>query len=299
VRRTTDKYHLMECFCCVVEQKSFAKAAQRLGIPSSSISKNIRQLESSLEQTLLIRTTRSMSLTDSGEAYYIKGKELLGAWNELDKEIVDLSNTPNGLLRISLPKTIGHYLFSPLINDFMIRYPKIKVELHFSHKPVSLLEDQYDIAIRTWKNLPNSNLYKVDLMELQPILIASPDYIKNYGLPSNIEELSSHKLLSFQRADKRVNKWLITDKEVLIDSHYSSNDYMNLLQACKKGLGIANMYSIFAKDAINCGELVPILPNVEQKKSHLSALYKQSRVTSNKLNCFFEFLEEHFKINSI
>ena len=229
MRRTTDKYHLMESFCSVIEQKSFAKAAQRLGIPPSSISKNIRQLESELEQTLLIRTTRSMSLTDIGDAYYTKGKELLRAWNELDNDMIDLSNSPNGMLRISLPKTIGQYIFSPLINDFMSRYPRIKVELDFSHHSVNLVEDQYDIAIRTWKNLPDSSLYKVDLMELQPILIASPEYIKHYGIPKNIEALSSHKLLSFQLANRRVNKWVIAGKEVIIKNHYASNDYDNLV----------------------------------------------------------------------
>ncbi len=293
MRRTTDKYHLMESFCSVVEQRSFTKAAQRLCIPSSSISKNIRQLESELGQRLLIRTTRSMSLTDIGDVYYTKGKELLRAWNELNNDIIDLSNTPNGLLRISLPKTIGQYIFSPLINDFISRYPKVKVELDFSHHSVNLVEDQYDIAIRTWKHLPDSSLYKIDLIELQPILIASPVYIKNYGSPKSINALNSHKLLSFQRADKRVNKWLIDGKEISLSSHYTSNDYDNLIQACKKGLGITNMYSIFVTSAINCGELIPILPSTEQQISHLSVFYKQSRDTSYKLNCFLEFLEEH------
>lgn len=286
----------MESFCRVVEHRSFAKAAQSLGVKASSISKNIIHLESELGQVLLIRTTRSMSLTDVGDLYYKKGKQILKQWRELENEVVDMHSSPSGLLRISLPKAIGQYFFSSLINDFMVLYPNINVELHFSHQAVSLVEDEFDIAIRTWKHLPDSRLYKIDLMPLQPILIASTEYVEKYGKPESIEELKLHKLLSFQQIGKRVTKWVIDEKEVLVDSHYMSNDYQSLLLACKKGIGIANMYSLFTEQAIQCGELVRVLPTVFQTKSQLSLFYKQPRKTSTKLHCFLEFIERHFRL---
>ena len=143
MRRTTDKYHLLRSFCCVVEEQSFAKAAIRLGIPTSSISKNIRQLENDIGQSLLIRTTRSMALTDAGSLYFSKGKQLLRNWQEMDDEINGLSETPSGLLRVTLPVAIGQLILSPVITKFMIAFPKIKIDLVFTHEKMELIEDDF------------------------------------------------------------------------------------------------------------------------------------------------------------
>ncbi len=298
MRRTTDKFHLLQSFCSVVEYQSFAKAAVILGCPASSISKQVSQLEQELNTLLLIRTTRSMSLTDAGEIYYRNGKQLLRQWKELDSEINNLHETPSGTLRVTLPVTTGRDIITPIISRFMGEFPKIKMELMFTDKTINLVEDDFDIAIRTWKNLPNMALYKIDLMKLYPMLVASPEYVKKHGFLEKIEDIHVHKLLVFQKNNKGDHHWPFEDKKISVQGHLYSNDYVSLLDAAKNGIGIARVFSYIAQKDINSGALIEALPQLEQPFTNLSMIYKQPRESSAKLNSFISYLERSFHIKN-
>jgi len=291
MRRMTDKYHLLKSFCSVVDHQSFAKAASEMGSTTSSISKNVRQLENEIGQSLLFRTTRSMALTDAGEIYYKRGKQLLKNWQELESELTNLNKTPSGRLCITLPVAIGQQLLSPIITDFMNVYPNIVIELKFTHKTMELIDDDVDIAIRTWKVFPQAPLYKTDLTQLQPTLVASPAYIEKYGSPLNIKDLNNHKLLIFNKGMKNENKWHFPQHSIVIKGHLYSNDHLNLLEAAQNGIGIANVYSCLCQKELDSGKLVEVLPEHTQSPTNLSAVYRQQRTTSTKLHCFLEFLE--------
>jgi len=291
-RRTTDKYILLQSFCCVVEHQSFAKAAVILGLPASSVSKQVSKLEFQVKTPLLIRTTRSMSLTDAGEVYYRNGKQLLRQWEELDLEINNLHETPCGTLRVTLPVSTGQHFISPIISRFMADFPKIKMDIIFTHKTIDLIEDDFDIAIRTWKNLPNIPLYKIDLMKLIPVLVASPEYLEKYGLLDNVEDLSHHKLLVFQKENQGEHFWPFGNERISVQGHLYSNNYLNLLDAARNGIGITRVFSYIAQADINSGKLVEVLPHLQQPITNLSLIYKQPRNSSVKLNSFISFLEK-------
>jgi len=296
-RRTTDKYILLKSFCCVVENQSFAKAAVILGLPASSVSKQVSKLELQVKTPLLIRTTRSMSLTDAGQVYYRSGKLLLRQWDELDIEINNLHETPCGTLRITLPVTTGQYIMNPLISKFMTDFPKVKMDLMFTHKTIDLIEDDFDIAIRTWKHLPSIPLYKIDLIKLTPILVASPKYLEKHGGLDRVEDLNYHNLLIFQKENQGEHFWSFGYEKISIQGHLYSNDYLNLLDAAKNGIGIARVFSYIAQADINSGKLVEVLPHLQQSITNLSLIYKQPRNSSAKLNSFISFMEKAFLPN--
>ena len=179
----------------------------------------------------------------------------------------------------------------------METYPNIIVELKFTHKTMNLIDDDFDVAIRTWKSTPDTPLYKTDLMTLQPSLVAAPEYITQNGAPTNIEELTKHKLLVFNKEGNNAGKWYFSKQAILVNGQLCSNNYLNLMDAAKKGVGIANVYSCICQSELKSGELVEILPSQSQITAKLSAFYRQQRTTSAKLHCFLKFLENALSHN--
>ncbi|MEH6446464.1 MAG: LysR family transcriptional regulator [Oceanospirillaceae bacterium] len=291
MRRSTDKYHLLKIFCLVVDHQSFAKAAAYLQKPSSSVSKAVSQLEADLGQSLLYRTTRAMTLTDAGKLYYKKGKHLLQEWEELETEITELNHSPQGILRITCPVVLGQHLFGKIVCEFMVAYPLIEVELILSNKVLDMIEDDIDIAFRTWSTFDDLPLYKIDLMKMSLNLIASPEYLNTRGTPTSIDELHNHQLIVFKSREDQRNHWHFLDKRIILKSAFQSNNSFMLLEAALSGVGIANVYSFFSDAHVESGRLVKILTDYPQATYHVSALYRQPRKTSRKIDCFLDFVE--------
>ena len=292
MRRPTDKYHLLRTFCLVVDHQSFARAAAYLQKPSSSVSKAVSQLEADLGQTLLYRTTRAMALTDAGKVYYKKGKQLLQELPELDTEVTELSHSPKGFLRITCPVVLGQHLYGRLVCEFMVAYPQIEVELILTNKVLDTIEQDIDIAFRTWSTFDDSPLYKLDLMKMSLNLIASPEYLNTWGKPNSIDELHDHRLIVFKSGEDQRNQWQFSEQKINIKSTFQSNNSFMLLDAALTGVGIANVYSFFSDPHVKTGKLVKILTDFPQKTYHVSALYRQPRHTSRKIDYFLNFIQE-------
>jgi len=298
MRRSTDKYHLLKTFCLVVDYQSFAKAAAYLQKPSSSVSKAISQLEAELGQSLLYRTTRTMTLTDAGKLYYKKGKRLLQEWQELEAQITELNDSPKGLLRITCPVVLGQHLLGKMVCDFLVAYPQIEVELILSNKVLDMIDDDIDVAFRTWATMDDSTLYKIDLMKMSLGLVASPEYLRTRGEPRSIDELHKHRLIVFKSGEDHRNHWQFLDKRVLLKSSFQSNNSFMLLEAALSGVGIANVYSFFSDPHVKSGALVKVLKNFPQQTYHVSAMYRQPRKTSLKVDCFLSFIETKMQLRS-
>lgn len=292
MRRSTDKYHLLNTFCLVVDYQSFARAAAYLQKPSSSVSKAVSQLEADLGQTLLHRTTRAMTLTDAGKLYYQKGKKLLQEWHELESEITELSHSPKGKLRITCPVILGQNLFGKIVCEFMVAYPQIEVELILSNKVLDMIEDDVDVAFRTWSTFSDSPLYKIDLMSMSLNLVAAPQYLLNRGTPESIDALHDHRLIVFKSGEDHRNHWQFLDKRILFKSTLQTNNSFMLLEAALAGVGIANLYSFFSDPYVHKGALVKVLPDFPQSIYHVSLFYRQPRHSSLKVDCFLNFVEQ-------
>lgn len=286
---SNDKHHLLRTFCTVVHFGSFSKAATFLRLPKSSVSKNIRHLEEQLKTQLIIRTTRSMKLTDAGALYYEKGNKILKQVDALEQEVHALTGNSEGKLRISLPLMIGESLLSPLLAEFVRTNSDIQLELDFSHRPMDLIEQDFDIAFRTSSSLPDSSLFEIKLMTLQRVYVASPGYLEAHGRPTQPSDLSAHhKLLFTADLTEEVSEQVVNRSNKIV-----SNSYQSLITAAQAGCGIARVYDVLIEKELAQKSLIRVLKHSPQEKRYLSILYRQRGSTSQKIGSFIEFFRNH------
>lgn len=286
-----DKHQLMRTFCTVIKVGSFKKAADYLGLPASSVSKNIKRLEHQLRTQLIVRNTRSMSLTDAGTLYFEKGNQILKQVDELELAVQSIKSVNQGKLRVSLPINIGEHILMPLISEFITRHPEIKFELDFSHDTSDLIAEDFDIAFRTNAFLPDSAFFETQLLALQSIYVASPEYLVAHGTPTKLAELSEHQSLAFMSDIKSSKRLSLMKNSTLGEVRLLSNNYKSLIMAAKTGCGIANVYDVLVREELQNGSLVQVLNELALPEKHLSILYRQRENTSRKIQSFITFMK--------
>lgn len=292
-----DKHQLLRTYCTVVKLGSFNKAAQYLRLPSSSVSKNIKRLECQLNTQLIIRNTRSMSLTDAGALYYEKGSLVLAKIDELESEVKSVITDAQGKLRISLPLMIGERILLPVISEFIASNPDIRFELDYSHTTTNLIEEDFDVAFRTNDSLPDSNFFEVQLFELQPIYVASPAYLREHGAPSDLGDLVNHSRLTFTPDIKNHKQASMINSRINNHGRVLSNSYQSLITAAQSGCGIASIYDVLVREELSKKSLVQVLGQHELDKKKLSIIYRQRGNTSKKIQSFIDFLMCHPRLS--
>jgi DNA-binding transcriptional LysR family regulator len=181
----------MEIFYTVIELGSFAKAADKLRVSKSHISKKITKLETHLKTKLLSRTTRKLALTEAGENFYQQCAKVIEEATKGYSLIHELQGKPSGTLKISAPPAFGIYLLPEVINRYLLKYPDVKLEIDLSNKHIDLVKQGYDLALRSGK-LESSRLISKRIMSMENILCASPHYLKKHGTPKHPEDLEKH-----------------------------------------------------------------------------------------------------------
>lgn len=293
MRRENDKFHLMNVFYEVAAKGSFTKAAQSLGMTTSSVSKAVTQLEDALQVKLLNRTTRSQSLTDSGRIYVTSAKQMIDQFKALEARIKNQHIEPSGQLRVTMPSALGQFFVGPRIHEFMLRYPKIHLDLVLSENLIDITEQGFDLAIRSVDVPATSSLYSLPLGQHTQKLVASPEYLKTCDFPNTPDDLSSLNLLAYQ-GPQIAASWHFTCDEIKIEIQpeeiYTSNSYYALLMAAKNGLGVANLYQYMVDDEIKAGNLIQLLPRWQQASRTRYAVFQQRRDSSPKLDTFVKFV---------
>src|SRR5690606_37136031 len=193
---TMDRLTEMEAFATVVEQGGFTDAAKKMGISKSAVSKHVSALEARLGARLLNRTTRRVSPTEIGLAYYDRARRVLNDAGEADALVTSMQSAPSGLLRISVATDFGVNLPSPILGDFLLEYPDITVNMVLNNRYVELISEGFDMAIRVGE-LEDSTLRARKLTETVKRMVGSPSYFEKYGRPTKIDDLNEHKLLHY------------------------------------------------------------------------------------------------------
>jgi|GEM_PF-760196 len=305
--RHGDKFQRMRIFVTLVKEGSFAKAAQRLQLKSPTVSKALQLLERELNTQLLIRSTRSMSLTDTGKRYFEKAQFIINELTELEDQTRQAGGTPRGRLKITTPVAIGEHLLSPLMPKFMKLYPEMEVELDLSNDWRDLKRDGYDVAIRAKKTGADLGLYCIPIRPLISILVASPEYLETCELPTHPEQLKDHSVILHRGGNHLFNHWTFVNNNEAhnqeqipfvfdAQSRYISNHIPVSIEAAQQGLGILNTYSIFVTKSLQDGSLLHLLDNYQQPVVDRFVFYHQKRALSAKLDVFLTFLEEEIGI---
>ncbi|WP_245591042.1 LysR family transcriptional regulator [Deefgea rivuli] len=287
-----DKLRSMAVFVSVVECGSFSAAANELMISAVMVGKHIAQLESMLGTRLLERTTRKQSLTSAGAGYFDNCKKVLEQVRWAESSVESLQTQPQGLLRVSAPINLGASVISPLVAGYLAQYPQVKLELILSNSRIDLIEDGFDLAIRTG-DLGDSDLVARALPNYQLRLCASPAYLQQYGIPQHPSELQQHYCVTHLVWGHR-NEWpglRLRDQQVWpCKSRFACNDSRALRQAALNGAGIIFQPEVLLAEDIAAGRLIPILADFLPKATPVNLVYLADARPRPKLSSLIDYL---------
>ena len=270
-------------FVKVVESGSFAAAALRLNLSRSSVSKAISRLEQRLGVQLLHRTTRTQSLTEDGQLFY---ERCLRAVEEIRTGMAMLDSwrtSVQGKLRISVPILFGRHCVAPVLLELVRKYPDLELEMDFDERHVNVVEEGFDFVVRTSPAWSDAELKLVSkkLATQRMVICASPDYLKNHGVPSQLADISGHRAIAYCRLSV-VREWrFIGDHAVPViitpPAHLRLNNYEAIAEAASAGFGLACMPFWLIRERIFAGELVQVLENQQLHSFEYYALWPQTR----------------------
>ncbi|WP_027853793.1 LysR family transcriptional regulator [Marinobacterium litorale] len=286
----------IEAFVEVVQQGSFSAAAQKLNVSASHISRLVSRLEAELNTPLLYRTTRRFRLSDAGEHYYQHCHHLLEGFDAAEEALTSYQAEPAGNLRVTCATTFGERFLAPLLNDFLLRYPKMSLDLHLTNRQTDLIGEGYDLAIRMGR-LRDSSLLARRLCDRREYLCASKEYLRRFPMPHTLSELAGHNCLLGSNP-----WWLFSEKgqrrELKVSGNWRSNSGPALLDAVLKGLGIAQLPDYYVEPALARGGLVSMLEQYRYPFSGVWLVYPQTRQRSPRLQVLCDFLIERFREGS-
>lgn len=277
-------------FVAVAELGSFTGAAQRLGISTAQVSRQVSALEARLSTKLLYRTTRRVSVSEPGQVYYQHCRQVLDGLEDAERAITELQQVPSGKLRLTAPFTYGETTLAPLVNDFAVRYPELQVDMHLTNQKLDLVAEGYDLAIRLGK-LEDSSLIAQRLGSRTLYLCASPDYLSSHGEPRSLSELGRHNCLP-----GTLDYWRFQEggqpRNIKVSGRIRCNSGRALVDAALKGIGIAQLPSYYVLDHLQSGHLVSLLEHYREPDDGIWALYPHSRHLSPKVGMLLDYFRE-------
>ncbi len=288
-----DKLEAMNAFAKVVAAGSYAEAARRMGLTRSAVSKAVMELEHTLGARLLDRTTRRVSPTEAGRAYYERCLAILADVEDTEAQIANLHDAPRGVLRVNAPMSFGVRYLASTVADFMARYPELKIELILNDRLIDPLEEGVDVTVRIGA-LADSSLIARRLAPVRTLVCASPGYLAEHGTPMRPEDLMNHSYLRYSNVpERRVFAWLDEqgrERVVNPKARLVSNNGEMLKAAAEEGLGIISQPTFLIGQAINEGRLVPILTGIDWWQLGAYALYPPGRHLSAKVRALVDHL---------
>lgn len=294
-----DKLLALQTFSVVAETGGFSKAARQLGTATSSVTRLIDALESSLGVTLLTRTTRHVTLTDAGSAYLEQVSRLLFELVEADESVADAGSEPAGTLRVSVPVTYGRKVLGPHLSAFLDAYPRVSLDLVVSDAYLDLATDRLDVAVRIGMPSKDQGLIVRKLMEHRRVVVASHAYLERMGTPAVPADLAAHHCLRFPYRQGR-QSWVFTrdglTQKVEVKGRLTANSLDILREAVLKGQGIALIPTWLVQDDIVAGDMLPLFGDSSVEPltgdAQVYAAYLPNRRHSRKVQSFIAFLAE-------
>lgn len=298
-----DVFHSMQVFVSVIETGSFTKAAQALQMHRPAVSRSIQLLEQRLGGRLLNRTTRQLSITPEGEDFYLRCKSIL---DTVDESMSSLGNRParlTGKLRVDLPVSLGQQLVFPALMEFQQRYPDINLTLGTNDKPVDMMSEGVDCVVRLGA-LEDSSMIASGIGYLPMLTCASPEYLKRFGVPRSIEDLSNHKAVNYFSGNcSRTIDWFFEVKNEVITTRLKSginvNDTQGFVSSALAGFGLIQGLELSVCHHLADGSLVRVLENHVVPAKRVSILYPHRELLSPKVEVFVDWLKNLMKSNGL
>lgn len=284
-------------FIQVARAGSYSQASRAHGIPKSTLSRQVSELERRLGAILIQRSTRQFQLTPVGRNYFEQCHRLLTDLGELDKQVLAEQQEPQGLVRFTAPAEAGSYLLAPLFLEFSRLYPKIELDLVFTDRVVSMIEEKFDVALRTW-DVADPSLKSRKVGPERFILVSSPQHFKKLPPLKHPRDLHGHTVITFS-SRKNPTTWKLTNGEEKIQIHLKSKYLVNTLSVCKRlvqeGMGLCFLPYFYAEADIKARRLSHVLPAWSTEITQFALVYPDQKYTPAKNRVLIDFLSRKLK----
>jgi LysR family transcriptional regulator for bpeEF and oprC len=289
----------LSIFVRVAERRSFVRAAADLGITQSGVSNAISRLEDQLGVRLLARTTRRVSLTDDGAAFFERCRQSLAELEEAELVLKETRLKPTGRLRVDMPVSFGRLKVVPLLGPFQAQCPDLKLVLSFTDRYVDLVEEGIDVSVR-FGVLQDSSLMARRLTQTQFRVVGAPGYLAKHGRPRTPNDLAGHNCLAFTLRDTRLARdWRFArdgvESTLAPQGNMSFSDGAALCDAACAGYGLAQIHGYYIDNAVTAGKLEPVLEKFRPAIDPIWLVYPQTRHLSPKVRAFIDFMTARFR----
>lgn len=283
----------MAVFVKVVESGGFSAAARELNMPKSTVSRYVSRLEDRLGVRLLNRTTRSLRPTELGAAYYERVARIIQDIAEAEAAVTNMQVEPRGTLRVSAPLSFGHAFMGRIVASFLETWPEVTLDVDLTDRVVDIIDEGFDLAIRVGK-LRDSSLIARRLASSDRILVASPRYLEQHGMPRTPDDIRRHECLLYAYEATTASWRLGPELTVPVKGRLISNNGDVLASAAAEGLGLALIPSFVVGRRLQRGELVQVLGEYTSSDAGVHAVYPHSRHLSTKVRAFVDHLVDVF-----
>jgi len=295
VQRPVDRIDLFRIFTRVVDCSSFTRAADTLGVPRSSVSAAVQELEKRVGARLLHRTTRKVSPTQDGIAFYDRCQRVISDMEDIENLFRQTEAQPSGKLRVDVPGRIGRLILAPALPRFLDLYPLIDIDLGVTDRAVNLVEDSIDCVLRIGP-LSDSGLIARPIGKLPLINVASPAYLARHGTPRTTDDLSRHWAVNYASPSSgRVEDWEWVDEGTLrmmpLRGRVTVNSAEAYIACCLAGLGLIQIPAYDVRAHLEAGELIEVLPDHRAEPMPMTLLYPHRQHLSRRLQVFADWLE--------
>ena len=292
-----DKFETIRAFTRVVEAGGFAAAARELGLSRSVVNKYVITLEDELRTQLLRRSTRQVTPTETGIAFYDRCIQILSELDDAISAVTELQEKPTGKLRVNAPMSFGSLHLSGVVADYLTTYPDVRVELVLNDRFIDPIEEGFDVTVRVGEPQPLTSLMTKSIAPARRALCASPAYIKAHGEPTHPSELKWHRCLHYGYQASG-SHWQLNSSDgehsVATNCVMWSNNGDVLKEAAIRGQGVTLLPTFIVGDALQQGELRTVLPDHEPSALTLCAVYPRHRHLSTKVRLFVDLLTDRF-----
>lgn len=292
-----DQVHLMTVFVAVGEEESFSAAARRLDLSPAAITRAVSALEEQLGVKLLLRTTRSVRLTEAGRRFLDDSRNILASIDEANEAAAGINSAPRGNLSVTASVLFGKHYVMPCIVRFLRDYPEVEVSAYFLDRVVNLMDEGIDVAVRIG-HLPDSSLKALRVGQVRRVLCASPEYLAKHGVPQRPADLPGHTIISAVSVSPRTEwKFGAADDPTVVKTTprlmVTSNDAA--IEAAVAGLGICRLLSYMIPEELTDGRLKIVLAEYEELPWPVHVLHRESKYGSSKVRKFIDVLVEHLR----
>jgi DNA-binding transcriptional LysR family regulator len=295
-----DKLYLMNVFVGVAEEESFAAGARRLGMSPPAVTRCIATLETGLGVKLLDRTTRYVRVTEAGQRYLEDARRIIAEVAEADDAVAGINAEPKGHLTITAPVLFGSMYVTPVIVEYLDRYPEMKITALFLDRVVNLIEEGVDVGVRIGA-LPDSSMKAMKVGSVRPVLCASPDYLKKNGLPQHPKELLQHQTIASSTISPSV-EWKFQDNKAPLSIRTKPRlivtTFDAAIEAARCGYGIARQMSYQISRHLVTGDLKVILHKFELPPVPIHVIHREDRHKSARVRTFVDLMSERLRQNN-